>query len=457
MNQEFVEALKEIVKEKGISADLLFTTIEDALVTAYKKNYAKQGGSTNNVKVIMNRESGEIKVYAQKKVVELVEEEIEEISLEDAKEIDPNYELEDIINIEVTPKKFGRIAAQAAKQVVIQRIKEEERRIVYNEYIEKEEDILTGTVLRKDKGNILINVGKSEAVLGPNEQIPGEQFRFNEKIKLYVVEVKNTTKGPQVLISRTHPGLVKRLFELEVPEIYNGVVEIKSIAREAGSRTKIAVYSNDEAVDPMGACVGPKGVRVQNIVNELKNEKIDIIKWSKFPDGLISNSLSPAKVIDVTIVDEENKAARVVVDDSQLSLAIGKEGQNVRLAAKLTGWKIDIKSKSQAEKEEILNLSETKDEVILENKEEDKDEKIDPNGEIGNTVEDTKENIKEEISVSENNQEVDPELEKAMEEVFNTEDKENKLKKDINLFEDDDEKPSIDTEKAIEEIFKDEF
>ncbi|GAE02870.1 transcription elongation factor NusA [Clostridium botulinum B str. Osaka05] len=457
MNQEFVEALKEIVKEKGISADLLFTTIEDALVTAYKKNYAKQGGSTNNVKVIMNRENGEIKVYAQKKVVELVEEEIEEISLEDAKEIDPNYELEDIINIEVTPKKFGRIAAQAAKQVVIQRIKEEERRIVYNEYIEKEEDILTGTVLRKDKGNILINVGKSEAVLGPNEQIPGEQFRFNEKIKLYVVEVKNTTKGPQVLISRTHPGLVKRLFELEVPEIYNGVVEIKSIAREAGSRTKIAVYSNDEAVDPMGACVGPKGVRVQNIVNELKNEKIDIIKWSKFPDELISNALSPAKVIDVTIVDEENKAARVVVDDSQLSLAIGKEGQNVRLAAKLTGWKIDIKSKSQAEKEEILNLSETKDEVILENKEEDKDEKIDLNEEMDSIVEDTKENIEEEISVSENNQEVDSELEKAMEEVFNTEDKENKLEKDIDLFQDDDEKPSIDTEKAIEEIFKDEF
>ncbi|EPY2273502.1 transcription termination factor NusA [Clostridium sporogenes] len=457
MNQEFVEALKEIVKEKGISADLLFTTIEDALVTAYKKNYAKQGGSTNNVKVIMNRESGEIKVYAQKKVVELVEEEIEEISLEDAKEIDPNYELEDIINIEVTPKKFGRIAAQAAKQVVIQRIKEEERRIVYNEYIEKEEDILTGTVLRKDKGNILINVGKSEAVLGPNEQIPGEQFRFNEKIKLYVVEVKNTTKGPQVLISRTHPGLVKRLFELEVPEIYNGVVEIKSIAREAGSRTKIAVYSNDEAVDPMGACVGPKGVRVQNIVNELKNEKIDIIKWSKFPDELISNALSPAKVIDVTIVDEENKAARVVVDDSQLSLAIGKEGQNVRLAAKLTGWKIDIKSKSQAEKEEILNLSETKDEVILENKEEDKDEKIDLNEEMDSIVEDTKENIEEEISVSHDNQEVDSELEKAMEEVFNTEDKENKLEKDIDLFQDNDEKPSIDTEKAIEEIFKDEF
>ncbi|BDB02261.1 transcription termination factor NusA [Clostridium botulinum] len=439
MNQEFVEALKEIVKEKGISADLLFTTIEDALVTAYKKNYAKQGGSTNNVKVIMNRENGEIKVYAQKKVVDFVEEEVEEISLEDAKEIDPNYELEDIINIEVTPKKFGRIAAQAAKQVVIQRIKEEERRIVYNEYIEKEEDILTGTVLRKDKGNILINVGKSEAVLGPNEQIPGEQFRFNEKIKLYVVEVKNTTKGPQVLISRTHPGLVKRLFELEVPEIYNGIVEIKSIAREAGSRTKIAVYSNDEAVDPMGACVGPKGVRVQNIVNELKNEKIDIIKWSKFPDELICNALSPAKVIDVTIVDEENKAAKVVVDDSQLSLAIGKEGQNVRLAAKLTGWKIDIKSKSQAEKEGTLNSSETKDEKILEDKKEDKEDRIDLKEEIDNTVENVKEYIEEDISVSEDKEDI------TEEDVNSSEDKE------------DIEEVNIDTEKAIEEIFKDEF
>ncbi|WP_251860273.1 transcription termination factor NusA [Clostridium sp. Marseille-Q2269] len=422
MNQEFVEALKEIVKEKGISADLLFTTIEDALVTAYKKNYAKQGVSTNNVKVIMNRENGEIKVYAQKKVVDVVEEEIDEISLNDAKDINPNYELDDIINIEVTPKKFGRIAAQAAKQVVIQRIKEEERRIVYNEYIEKEEDILTGTVLRKDKGNILINVGKSEAVLGPNEQIPGEQFRFNEKIKLYVVEVKNTTKGPQVLISRTHPGLVKRLFELEVPEIYNGVVEIKSIAREAGSRTKIAVYSNDETVDPMGACVGPKGVRVQNIVNELKNEKIDIIKWSKFPDQLICNALSPAKVIDTTIVNEENKSAKVVVDDSQLSLAIGKEGQNVRLAAKLTGWKIDIKSKSQSEREATLRLSE--DEDILENKE----KKL---------------------------EDADIPMEEAAEEVFMSEDNKDASEEDINITKNKEEE-NIDTTKAIEEIFKDE-
>ncbi|GAA0734985.1 transcription termination factor NusA [Clostridium oceanicum] len=348
MNQEFIEALKEIVKEKGISEDLLFTTIEDALVAAYKKNYYKHAGNGYNVKVTMDRENGEIHVYAQKKVVEFVEDEINEIKLEDAREIDPNYDLEDTINIEVTPKKFGRVAAQAAKQVVVQRIKEEERRIVYNDYIEREEDILTGTVLRRDKGNVLVNIGKTEAVLGPNEQITGERYNFNEKIKLYVVEVKNTTKGPQVVISRTHPGLVKRLFELEVPEIYNGVVEIKSIAREAGSRTKIAVHSNDESVDPMGACVGPKGIRVQNIVNELKNEKIDIIKWSKLPEEFIANSLSPAKAIDVEI-DEDNKSAKVVVDDSQLSLAIGKEGQNVRLAAKLTSWKIDIKSKSQAD------------------------------------------------------------------------------------------------------------
>ncbi|MBU5482783.1 transcription termination factor NusA [Clostridium sp. MSJ-11] len=346
MNEEFVEALKEIVKEKGISEDLIFNTIEDALVAAYKKNYAKQGATTQNVAVIMNRGTGEIQVYSKKTVVEGVEDEFNEISLEEAREIDPRYELDEVVNIEVTPKKFGRVAAQAAKQVVIQRIKEEERRIVYNEFIEKECDIITGSVIRKDKTNVFVDLGKIEAVLGPNEQMLGEAYNFNERLKLYIVEVKNTTKGAQVIVSRTHPGLVKRLFELEVPEIYNGIVEIKSIAREAGSRTKIAVHSNDEDVDPMGACVGPKGIRVQNIVNELKNEKIDIIKWSKLPDEYIANALSPAKVLDVTI-DEENKSAKVVVDDSQLSLAIGKEGQNVRLAAKLTGWKIDIKSSSQ--------------------------------------------------------------------------------------------------------------
>ncbi|APM38793.1 transcription termination factor NusA [Clostridium kluyveri] len=351
MNQEFIEALKEIVKEKGISEDLLFTTIEDALVAAYKKNYVGHGISNQNVKVTMNRENGEIHVYSQKSIVDNVVDDVSEISLEDAKEIDPNYNMGDVVNIEVTPRKFGRVAAQAAKQVVIQRIKEEERRIIYNDFVEKEDDIITGTVIRKDKNNILVNLGKTEAILGPNEQIPGEKYNFNDKLKLYIVEVKNTTKGAQIVISRTHPGLIKRLFELEVPEVFDGTVDIKSIAREAGSRTKIAVHSNDENVDPMGACVGPKGVRVQNIVNELKSEKIDIIKWSKLPEEYIANALSPAKVLDVTL-DEEIKFAQIVVDDSQLSLAIGKEGQNVRLAAKLTGWKIDIKSKSQSDVED---------------------------------------------------------------------------------------------------------
>jgi N utilization substance protein A len=345
MNEEFIEALKEIVKEKGISEDMLFTTIEDALVAAYKKNYTT--GNTQNVKVTLNRDNGEIHVYAQKKVAEVPINDVEEISLVDAKDIDPRYQLEDIVDIEVTPKKFGRVAAQAAKQVVIQRIKEAERSIIYNEFITKEYDIINGTVIRKDKGNVFVDLGKIEAVLGPNEQMAGEAYNFNDKLKLYIVEVKNTTKGAQVVVSRTHPGLVKRLFELEVPEIFNGIVEIKSISREAGSRTKIAVFSNDETVDAMGACVGPKGTRVQNIVGELKNEKIDIIKWNKLPEEYISNALSPSKVLDVTL-DENNKSARVIVDDNQLSLAIGKEGQNVRLAAKLTGWKIDIKSKTQA-------------------------------------------------------------------------------------------------------------
>lgn len=348
MNQEFIGALKEIVKDKGISEDLLFTTIEDALVAAYKKNYAGPTSSAQNVKVTIDRESGEIHVYSQKIVVEEVFDTVTEISLEEAQEIKPTYDLDDVVDFEVTPKNFGRVAAQLAKGVVTQRIREAERSIIYGEYKEKEYDIITGTVLREDKGNVFVNIGKLETAIGPNEQIPREKYKFNERIKLYVVEVKNTPKGAQIVVSRTHPGLVKRLFELEVPEIYEGVVEIKSISREAGSRSKIAVVSHDENVDPMGACVGPKGARVQNIVNELKGEKIDIIKWSKNPEEFIASSLSPAKVLSVT-VDEEGKSAKVIVDDNQLSLAIGKEGQNVRLAAKLTNWKIDIKSKSQAE------------------------------------------------------------------------------------------------------------
>ena len=350
MNQEFIGALKEIVKDKGISEDLLFTTIEDALVAAYKKNYAGPTSSAQNVKVTIDRETGEIHVYSQKVVVEEVFDNVTEIGLEEAQEIKPTYDLDEVVDFEVTPKNFGRVAAQLAKGVVTQRIREAERSIIYGEYKEKEYDIITGTVLREDKGNVFVNIGKLETAIGPNEQIPREKYKFNEKIKLYVVEVKNTSKGAQIIVSRTHPGLVKRLFELEVPEIYEGVVEIKSISREAGSRSKIAVVSHDENVDPMGACVGPKGARVQNIVNELKGEKIDIIKWSKNPEEFIENSLSPAKVLSVT-VDEDKKSAKVIVDDSQLSLAIGKEGQNVRLAAKLTNWKIDIKSKSQAEAE----------------------------------------------------------------------------------------------------------
>lgn len=344
MNNEFLGALTEIVKEKGISEEELLEVLDEAIVAAYKKNYSSQA---QNVKIRRDKK-GAIKVFAQKEIVEEVYDDSTEISLEEAKEINPILQLDDVVDVEVTPKNFGRVAAQLAKQMVIQKIKESERSIIYNEFAEKEHDIITGIVLRKDKVNAFVDLGKIEAILGPNEQMPGEHYDFNEMLKLYIVEVRDSTKGPQVLVSRTHPGLVKRLFELEVPEIFEGIVEIKSIAREAGSRTKIAVFSNDETVDPMGACVGPKGVRVQNIVNELKNEKIDIIKWSKEPEEYIANALSPAKVLNVDI-DEEAKAAKVIVDDSQLSLAIGKEGQNVRLAAKLTGWKIDIKSQSQSE------------------------------------------------------------------------------------------------------------
>ena len=353
MNGEFIDALRELVKEKGISEELIFTTLEDAMVAAYKKNYANQNTTAQNVRVNMNRETGEIKVFAQKVVCDEVYDEVTEISVEEAKEIDPRYDADDIAEIEVTPRNFGRVAAQLAKQVVTQRIKEAERDIIYNEYKEKEYDIITGTILREDKGLVFVNLGKLEGVITANEQIPNEEYKFNEKLQLYVVEVKNGSKGAQIHVSRTHPGLVKRLFELEVPEIHDGVVEIKSISREAGSRSKIAVHSNDETVDPMGSCVGPKGIRVQNIVDELKNEKIDIIKWSKDPKEFIANALSPARVLSAS-VDENSKSAKVVVDDNQLSLAIGKEGQNVRLAAKLTNWKIDIKSKSQAEEVQKL-------------------------------------------------------------------------------------------------------
>jgi N utilization substance protein A len=342
MNEEFIEALAQIEKEKGVSKDTLFDAIEAALISAYKKNY----GSAQNVNVYINKEDGEVKVFSRKIVVEKAENDLLEISLEEAKELNSNYELDDIVEKEVTPKNFGRIAAQTAKQVVVQRIREAERGIIYEEFANRESEIVTGTIQRISKGNMFINLGKTEAILTPSEQIQGEVYKHNDRIKTYIIEVKKTTKGPQILVSRTHPGLVKRLFELEVPEIHDGIVEIKSIAREGGSRSKIAVHSNDPNVDAVGACVGPKGVRVQTIVDELKGEKIDIIKWSDNPEELIASSLSPSKALKV-VLQEDQKSALVVVPDYQLSLAIGKEGQNARLAAKLTGWKIDIKSESQ--------------------------------------------------------------------------------------------------------------
>ncbi len=342
MNSEFIEALIQIEKEKGIDKETLLEAIEVALISAYKRNF----GSAENVRVSINREDGEIKVFAQKSVVENVNNPLVEIEISEAHNISKKYELEDIIEFEVTPKTFGRIAAQTAKQVVMQRIREAERGIIFDQYANREGDIITGIVQRIDKKNVIIDLGRAEAILTPQEQIPGEVYRQNERIKTFILEVNKTTKGPEIYLSRTHPGLVKRLFELEVPEIHEGVVEIRSIAREAGSRTKIAVYSLEENIDPVGACVGQRGTRVQNIVDQLQGEKIDIIEWSSNPEEFIASSLNPSKVLKVDIYEPE-KTARVIVPDYQLSLAIGKEGQNARLAAKLTGWKIDIKSESQ--------------------------------------------------------------------------------------------------------------
>ncbi|AEF94351.1 NusA antitermination factor [Desulfotomaculum nigrificans CO-1-SRB] len=342
MNSEFLEALKDLEKEKGIAVDVLLEAIEAALLSAYKRNF----GSLQNARVHIDRNTGDFKVYSQRTVVEEVEDDRLEISLEDARKIDPRFNLGDVVENEVTPRNFGRIAAQTAKQVVVQRIREAERNIIFEEFANREGDILTGIVQRIENKNVFIELGKTEAILTPSEQMPGEEYRPGDRLKTYIVEVRKTTKGPQILVSRTHPGLLKRLLEMEVPELYEGVIELKSIAREAGYRSKIAVYSKDENVDPVGACVGPKGMRVQNIVSELNGEKIDIVKWDQDPSKFVASSLSPAKVVAVEVWEDE-KVARVIVPDYQLSLAIGKEGQNARLAAKLTGWKIDIKSESQ--------------------------------------------------------------------------------------------------------------
>ena len=347
MNTELLEALEILEREKDISKETLLEAIENSLLTACKNHF----GKADNVKVNIDPKTCQFSVYAEKTVVEQVEDDVMEISLSGAKMMDSKYELGDIVNVAIKSKEFGRIATQNAKNVILQKIREEERKVLYNQYYGKERDVVTGVVQRYFGRNVSINLGKVDAILNENEMVKGEVFKPTERIKVYILEVKDTTKGPRILVSRTHPELVKRLFESEVTEVRDGTVEIKCIAREAGSRTKIAVWSNDPDVDPVGACVGMNGARVNAIVSELRGEKIDIINWSENPAILIENALSPAKVVAV-LADPEDKTAKVVVPDYQLSLAIGKEGQNARLAARLTGFKIDIKSETQAKESE---------------------------------------------------------------------------------------------------------
>jgi len=352
VSNQLFEAIDYLEKEKGIDKEILLEALEAALISAYKKNFK----SASNVRVDLDVDEGKMRVYARKTVVEEVEDHQEEISLDEALDIDPNYVLDDIIEVEITPKDFGRIAAQAAKQVVTQRVREAERGVIFEKYVDREEDVMTGIIQRKDRRFVYVNLGKIEAKLAEPEQIPTEEYHIHDRIKVFVTKVENTSKGPQIFISRSHPDLLKRLFEMEVPEIFDGIVEIKSIAREAGDRSKISVYADDPEIDPVGSCVGQRGQRVQAIVDELNGEKIDIIEWSEDPVVYVSNALSPSKVIDV-IVNEEEKSTTVIVPDYQLSLAIGKRGQNARLAARLTGWKIDIKSETNAIEEGIITTN----------------------------------------------------------------------------------------------------
>jgi transcription termination/antitermination protein NusA len=353
MGNELLDALYILENEKGISREVLIDAIESALISAYRRNF----NQAQNVRIDLNLGKGTMRVFARKDVVDEVFDSRLEISVAEARAIDPNYQLDDVVEMEVTPKDFGRIAAQTAKQVVTQRVREAERGIIYAEFIDREEDIMTGIVQRQDSRFIYVSLGKIEALLPVNEQMPNEQYKPHDRIKVFITKVEKTSKGPQIFVSRSHPGLLKRLFEIEVPEIFDGTVEIKSVAREAGDRSKISVHSDNEEVDPVGSCVGQKGQRVQAIVNELKGEKIDIVKWSENPVIFVANALSPSKVLEV-IVKEEEKATTVIVPDYQLSLAIGKRGQNARLAAKLTGWKIDIKSETEAREAGIYPVEE---------------------------------------------------------------------------------------------------
>lgn len=359
MANDFMQALAELEKERGIPKDILIEAIKSALNTAYKKNF----GTTQNFSVEFNELSGEVKVFSQKLIIEEVTDEVTEISADEAKDLYPNCNIGDMVYVETTPANFGRIAAQTAKQVVVQKIREAERSLIYEEFLEREGEVVTGTVQRIEGKTLYISLGRTEGIMLPPDQVPTENYEIDQRIKAYIYEVKNTPKGPNIFLSRSHPYFLRRLFELEVPEIFDGVVEIKSIAREAGFRSKISVFSLDDKIDSVGACVGPRGLRVQNIVNELGGEKIDIIKYDRDPEKFIANALSPSKVLAV-FVDETEKVARVVVPDYQLSLAIGKEGQNARLAAKLTGYKVDIKSESQLDEDDIYlfqNVSEDHD------------------------------------------------------------------------------------------------
>ena len=358
------EALEELERERGISKEVLVSSLCDAMVAAYKKHLRNKDAA--NIEAILDEQSGEIGVFSTKVVVENVEDDETQISLAEAKEIDEDVEEGDEVKLEVTPEQFGRIAAQAAKQVLTQRIREAERNLVLNEFLDKKGTLTTGIIQRVENRNVIVNIGKTDAIMPQKEQIPGEYYKPGNRIRVFVLNVKETTRLPQVIVSHAHAEIVRELFELEVPEIEDGIVEIKSISREAGFRTKIAVWSNDPEVDSVGACIGPRGSRIQTIVSELKNEKIDIVRYSEDPVEYIVNALSPARVVSVDILADEEGAseAMVVVPDDQLSLAIGREGQNVRLAHKLTGWKIDIKSVTQMEKAEAAHVYEEPEEII---------------------------------------------------------------------------------------------
>lgn len=364
MNEDFMLALDELEKEKGIDKEIILDALEKALVKSYQKNY----DNAENVDVIIDKDTGIIEVFALREVVTDVNDNINEISLAEAKEIDTNLEVGDIARIKIAPKNFGRVAAQTARNIVIQKIRDAQRDSVYGEYLDRENEMITGTVQRADKYNVYVNLDKIEGIVPLKEQVPNESYIPNERMKFLIKDVKNSSKEPHIILSRASENLVTRLFELEVPEINDGTIEIYSIAREAGSRTKIAVFSNDDAIDPVGACIGYKGSRVNSIVEELQNEKIDIINYDKDIKEFISNALSPADIVDV-IINEKNKQSLVVVNDYQLSLAIGKEGQNARLAARLTGWKIDIKSKddydlmTDEDIDEILGLTPIEEEL----------------------------------------------------------------------------------------------